>query len=1006
MRYATGQWDCEVLGNHRVVLRVASPADAVCAGIEWRRRDRTPQNIDTVVICARTQKRVDNVARIKISRLLCDLVFQAEVAGEYHVYYLPYRNVANTDFMRKYFVNIRYEPPANTVDAAWLARHELADPRNAPRALEALPQAEIVEMQSIDDFHRFDPMEIIAADKEVESLLAGHPGQAYLVFPEDRLHPIRMFNDLPKRWIDSGLSDVFTGDACRGEYYAFQLGVYAAKMDLEDIRLSFTDARSESGAAIPADSFHCMNLVGTDWLGRGISKRVDVATGRVQPLWCCLQVPADAEGGLYSASVIVSPANAPSTEVSIRLTVTDELRNDAGDDELWRHSRLRWLDSTIALDDEVFEPYTPVEVQGRIVHVLGREITFGELGLPESIRTTFPPTVDGVDAEPTEILAAPMWLSVQTTDGLLNWQTGQPQVVARSSGAVTWQTQSRTGRWMLTTTAKMECDGYVDFELTLTAGQAGELRDVALEIPMRPEAATYMMGLGRIGGYRPSEWDWHWNVEHANNQFWIGAVNAGLNCKLKHVEPDWSLTDLHSTGLYRDWANGGKGGCRITQTSNDEIVLIRAYTGPRPVHAGEQLHFNFGLLITPVKMLDRNHWHWRYIHESSGKISPPVECAAKGAKVVNVHHATPINPHINYPFLMPKEMKAYADAAHDAGMKFKVYYTVRELTNFTTELWALRSLGDEVFMDGPGIADPATLATLGKYHDHTGDSWLCEHLVSGYRAAWQQPLEAGRRDAAIETVGLSRWHNYYIEGLRWLLQNVGIDGLYLDGIGYDRQIMKRLRKVMQRTRPGCLIDFHSGNGFDAAFGGAGPACQYAEHLPFIDSLWFGEGFDYQNTPPDYWLVEVSGIPFGLFGEMLQDGGNPWRGMLYGMTSRLGWVGMGDPAPLWELWDQFGIDQADMIGYWAADCPVRTDHPGVPATVYRRDGLSLVSIASWAPCPVECRLIVDWEALGIDPESARIVAPAIRSFQPAASFSPADPIPVDPARGWLLYIKGP
>jgi len=37
---------------------------------------------------------------------------------------------------------------------------------------------------------------------------------------------------------------------------------------------------------------------------------------------------------------------------------------------------------------------------------------------------------------------------------------------------------------------------------------------------------------------------------------------------------------------------------------------------------------------------------------------------------------------------------------------------------------------------------------------------------------------------------------------------------------------------------------------------------YLEHFPFIDRLWFGEGFDY-NEPPDYWLTEISGIPFGL-----------------------------------------------------------------------------------------------------------------------------------------------
>ena len=83
------------------------------------------------------------------------------------------------------------------------------------------------------------------------------------------------------------------------------------------------------------------------------------------------------------------------------------------------------------------------------------------------------------------------------------------------------------------------------------------------------------------------------------------------------------------------------------------------------------------------------------------------------------------------------------------------------------ELWALRSLQHEIFQDGAGGGDP----------------WLQEHLLSGYKAAWHQPLPDDSVDAAIMTTGLSRWHNYYIEGLRWLLENVGVDGLYVDGIG-------------------------------------------------------------------------------------------------------------------------------------------------------------------------------------------------------------------------------
>ena len=42
------------------------------------------------------------------------------------------------------------------------------------------------------------------------------------------------------------------------------------------------------------------------------------------------------------------------------------------------------------------------------------------------------------------------------------------------------------------------------------------------------------------------------------------------------------------------------------------------------------------------------------------------------------------------------------DEAHERDMKVKIYYTVRELTNRAPELFALRSLGNEILSYGPG----------------------------------------------------------------------------------------------------------------------------------------------------------------------------------------------------------------------------------------------------------------------------------------------------------------
>jgi hypothetical protein len=97
--------------------------------------------------------------------------------------------------------------------------------------------------------------------------------------------------------------------------------------------------------------------------------------------------------------------------------------------------------------------------------------------------------------------------------------------------------------------------------------------------------------------------------------------------------------------------------------------------------------------------------------------------------------------------------------------------------------------------------------------------------------------------------------------------------------------------------------------------------------------------------------------------------------------------------------------SQMIGYWAPDCPVRTNSASVLATVYRKPNKSLVALASWAHQKVNCRLAFDVTKLGLDPAKARLRAPAIPGFQPATTFrSPTDPIPIDPGRGWLLILE--
>lgn len=992
--YGVGDWS-EVFGNHRAKIRVDAKADAAWVHIPWRRRDAKPEAKEIIVIDAATNKRVDDVLRVKIGRESGDLLFRPSTApGDYYVYYMPYKYTGTF-----YFPVVVYTPPTDAAAADWKKVCEPTAKRILSGDTAGISAARVVEIQAINDFHRFDPMEVPATAAEMQKLRAANVGRAYLLFPEDRRHAIRMSDELPLRWIKNGPSDAFQGEACRGEYYVYQIGAYALGQELKNVQVRFSPLKSAAGV-LAADAMQCFNTGGVDCLGRPFVKKIDVPKDRVQALWIGVQVSKDAAPGVYRGDVVVSADGAPDATVRVSLTVTDRVIENAGDADLWRLSRLRWLNSTIGLDDEAFAPYTPVVVdeQAKTVGVLGRKAKIADGGLLEGIQSTFGASVDRADAPPRDILAAPMKFIAEAATGPMAWTCEKPKFISKASGAVVWESTSRADGLELQCRAKMECDGYVNYYLTLRAARATDLKDIRLEIPMRRDVAKYMMGLGCKGGARPAAWKWKWNVDYSNGLFWLGDVNAGLHCKLKHTEPRWDMFNMKETGPYKDWSNNGQGGCNIEESG--EQVVARAYAGACKMAAGQDLHFNFGLLITPLKTLDKRHWQWRYFH--SGGVEPVEKLAPQGVKLINIHQGNAYNPNINYPFVTAEKLTEYIRQAHAKGMKVKLYYTVRELTNYIAEFWPVRSLGNEVFKTGPGFRladlfeDPKNRK---EPNAATGSAWLCEHVITGYVPAWHQPLGNGHYDAAVATPGLTRWHNYYLEGLAWLVKQMDADGLYLDGIGYDREIMKRVRKVMQRAKPGCLIDYHNGNHFFPEYGLNNISNFFMELLPCMDSLWLGEGFNY-NESPDYWLVEISGMPFGMYGEIL-GAGNPWRGMVYGMCNRLGWGG--EPQPIWKLWDDFGIQDARMIGYWDPACPIKTGRKDVLATAYVREGKTLVALASWAPQEVKCKLQIDWKSLKLDPAKAKLSAGEIKDFQPKSEFQPGDEIPVPPGRGWLLIL---
>lgn len=989
----TGNWNEKELGNHRAVIRVLEDADAVFVHVPWRRED-DPEKKNVIITDAASGKQVENLFRVSANREFGDFIFQpATGKGVYYLYYLPHKTTGSW-----YFPNTIYPDYVDQSNPGWKQSNKITLAAKS----DAFPAARVLRFESVNNFNSFDPMEIVATNNEVQTLL-NNTGKDFLLFPEDRKYPVRMTANIPQRWITGPENELFEGTAWRNEFYVYQIGVFAAFKPLKHVKLSFSDLEKNDGQKISASAIRCINLEGIDWLGKSFKKEINVEKGKVQAFWIGLDIKENAAPGIYTGTVIVSADGINKRTVHVQINILDKILPNRGYDDLFRMARLNWLDSKTGLNDNVYKPYLPIEVNHQTVKILGRTLSFDKHGLPEKITSSFSGSNDAVNGLPKDIIIAPIQLIALQNGKRLSWKSSGPKITKQEDGLISWSTTELRKDAQMQISATMECDGYVNYEVKLIAQKAITIDDIQLLIPFAKPVATYMMGLGFKGGRRPENWDWKWDSSRANNMVWIGDVNAGLQCKLKNEFPDWAITNFEKTGTYKDWSNEGLGGCTLSEQK--DRFLFKAFTGRKSLNKGEILHFNFGLLITPLKTLDKNHWSERYFQPDAPAVNNWLSQAVeKGANVINIHQGNILNPYINYPFVTTDTLKRFISKANAKNIRSKIYYTIRELSNHAEELWAFRSLGDEIYTPGLGsqIADQFADDGAGGNLFSTGGSWLVEHLYTDYDAAWHTPLPCGDADMAIRTQGLSRLHNYYLEGLGWLVKNTGVRGIYLDGVGYDREIMKRVRKVLDSSADSCLIDFHSGNNFTPTYGLNSPANQYMELFPYINSLWLGEMYNY-NDDPDYWLTEISGIPFGLFSEMLDGCGNAWRGMVYGMTSRLGWLGC-DPSALWKLWDEFGIKEAKMTGYWDPEVPVKCNNNEVKISVYQRKDKTLIAYASWAKQNVQVRFDVNWKVLNLNPEQLTIVAPQVQNFQEEKLYHNLNDITVPLGKGGIIILE--
>jgi hypothetical protein len=242
------------LGNHRALLRVQpGPSELAWARVEWRLPGLAVEDHQPLLVNAETGAMVRGVMYASASSERGDVVFELrppiEVATTFYLYYLPFDDrpcqTGPSSQCTTHYYKGRNKRRRLFASAAGRGRRaaaggggggfraRVAAVLERPDWQGSLPRASVIVLEARTSKDAFHPMEVAVTSAETASLVAHASRQLrrLLVWTESREHPIRMLDRLPLRWLAAGVpapnATVHAGTALRGEFYAFQLGVYA-----------------------------------------------------------------------------------------------------------------------------------------------------------------------------------------------------------------------------------------------------------------------------------------------------------------------------------------------------------------------------------------------------------------------------------------------------------------------------------------------------------------------------------------------------------------------------------------------------------------------------------------------------------------------------------------------------------------------------------------------------------------------------------------------------------
>lgn len=624
------------------------------------------------------------------------------------------------------------------------------------------------------------------------------------------------------------------------------------------------------------------------------------------------------------------------------------------------------------IDRTVPAPWTPLQAKKDgeevVIDVVGRTYRLGtHAGLPTGITTAG-----------EEILAGPVRLVGRLNSEPIEWKQPFLALLQQDDERAVLCGTAETGGVIISTSVKAEYDGLLRFDIAIApylgfhkgAELASGLEQLWVEFPLKPEFVKLFTYWPLIDGTEVKTY------EPVNSSalpaeglafpfkpfIWLGWEEGGLSW-FAESDQGWQPADPQRA---------------IEVVPVDGQMVLRLHLlDSLPQAWAEQLdgwyHPNppvtitFGLQATPVKPVDEDVTARRIVHLSyyepletisveehpraDGKPGSLLDRVAEsGANVMVIHEVW--NAIQNYWVTdRPQEITATVAAAHARGMKATPYF------------------GYEV-------------STLAPEWAEMSDRILVKHPDGRYEGGWQR--QPPQRDYMV-CYG-SAWAEKWLNGVAWMMDEYGFDGVYLDGTtmpwgccnaahgcGYRkpdgtlapmypifavREMMRRLYEIVS-ARDGIITAHQS-------------SCCLTPTLQFAHSYWDGEHIggafkhDAQGRfPLETFQAEFMGRNFGIPAEFLS--GSPDAlayTLLHNVLVRPGAGEMLDTvSSIWQAFQRFGTASAIWHPYWRNAHLVQCETPGVYASAYARDGRLLLVVSNLGLESVEAVINVNGNYTG-------------------------------------------